>query len=309
MKVIPNFTSYLIDENANVFSLKTNEFLKGSINNSGYLFYHLYDDNHEDKNVGAQRLMAMTYLGLPEGYENLVVNHKDTNKLNNRVSNLEWSTYLENLIHASENGLTEKAKTVQVYDIFSDTVYFFQTMISCAKHYGITKDAVAYRCNIGPERLFPGGLQFRSPAIKESFPKIEDVEKALMENGTLKAILVRNLQTNEVSEFEKMSDAATFMEVRSSTISCAFERLSQPVIKNKYQLKKAIDTEEWLTPTKYGVEQKVIVYNSLTKEEREFNSAVEAAKENGLKTTTLNYRLQSNGRKIFSDGKTYKRLY
>ena len=308
MKVIPNFSSYLIDENARVFSLKTNAFLSGSINGSKYHFYHLYDDFGNDRNIGAHRLMAMTYLELPDNYEELVVNHKDGNKLNNDIDNLEWCTHTENLVHAGLNGLSSKAKHVQVYDIYSNTVYFFSTMIECARYYGISKDAVSYRCLIGPERLFPGGLQFRSPATKEPFPTIPNIEKALKENGTLKALLVKDLQTGLITEFPKMSEAALMMNVKPSTISCSFERLTQPIIRNRYQLKKVIDTEDWLEPTKYGVEQKVIVYNSVTKEEREYTSAREAAKANGLKPTALSYRLQSEGKKIFSDGKTYKRL-
>lgn len=46
------------------------------------------------------RLVAETFLGLPE--ERMEVNHKDGNKKNNRLENLEWVTQTENRIHAME---------------------------------------------------------------------------------------------------------------------------------------------------------------------------------------------------------------
>ena len=45
-------------------------------------------NNHTRKNMKVHRLVAMAFLPNPNGY--LEVNHKDENKLNNHVSNLEW---------------------------------------------------------------------------------------------------------------------------------------------------------------------------------------------------------------------------
>jgi hypothetical protein len=48
-------------------------------------------------------LVAIAFILNPENKK--YINHKDGNKQNNYYSNLEWSTFSENMIHAYEYGL------------------------------------------------------------------------------------------------------------------------------------------------------------------------------------------------------------
>ena len=54
----------------------------------------------------AHRLVALTWLPIPDA-ENLTVDHKDSNRRNNRVDNLEWVTEKENLTRAENNLLSK----------------------------------------------------------------------------------------------------------------------------------------------------------------------------------------------------------
>ena len=59
--------------------------------------------NGEHKDCLVARLVALTFLGSPPaGY---TVNHKDGNRLNNCVDNLEWLTLADNIRHGFDTGL------------------------------------------------------------------------------------------------------------------------------------------------------------------------------------------------------------
>lgn len=72
----------------------------------GYLTTHLYL-NGERQYKRVNRVVARAFIPNPENKPE--VNHKDGNKLNNNVSNLEWSTKKENMEHAKKHGLTSHA--------------------------------------------------------------------------------------------------------------------------------------------------------------------------------------------------------
>lgn len=50
-------------------------------------------------------------------YDDLQVNHKDGNQLNNNIDNLEWVTKSENIIHSYDNNLNKKVRNVLQYTL------------------------------------------------------------------------------------------------------------------------------------------------------------------------------------------------
>lgn len=94
---------YEIDDQGNVYSLRSNQIVKPFVNTGGYLKIGLYDKNRKRKGFYIHRLVAGAFIPNPDNLP--CVNHKDGNKTNNSAENLEWCTQKENIQHAWKHGL------------------------------------------------------------------------------------------------------------------------------------------------------------------------------------------------------------
>ncbi|WP_372011438.1 HNH endonuclease signature motif containing protein [Paenibacillus chitinolyticus] len=89
---------WMISNKGRIKSLKTNAEKIQYMGTSGYYFV-----SYNSKTYLTHRLVAQYFIDpIPKG---MVVNHKDGNKTNNHVDNLEIVTYKENTRHAFDHGL------------------------------------------------------------------------------------------------------------------------------------------------------------------------------------------------------------
>lgn len=105
---IPGFEGRYIISNLGRFSGRrksriTRTYIYQPAIDDGYYRVTLYGRSRP-KHFGIHRLVAMAFLGIPLIHQT-EINHRDGNKLNNRISNLEYCTRAENATHAAETGL------------------------------------------------------------------------------------------------------------------------------------------------------------------------------------------------------------
>ena len=88
-KIIKGFENYSISNLGNVKNNKTGLILQQSVNTKGYKKVTL---NNKTKEI--HRLVGLAFIPNPENKK--CVDHIDTNKTNNNMSNLRWATMGEN---------------------------------------------------------------------------------------------------------------------------------------------------------------------------------------------------------------------
>ena len=156
---------YKVDENATVFSLRNNKLLKRMMFPSGYEYVHLCNGKGKTKLFRVHRLVAETFIPNPNNLPE--VNHKDGDKLNNNVKNLEWCTNLENMRHSVETGLrnikgennpSAKLKVKDVINIRKEYIPKSKEFgtVALARKYGVTNvmigKIIRNECWIDPDK-------------------------------------------------------------------------------------------------------------------------------------------------------------
>lgn len=86
------------------------------------------------------RLVAETFIANPNNYD--TVNHKDENKLNNCVDNLEWLS-VENNNRYSNSKMLTKEKVLQMPELIKQGY----TQLEIANHFGCSRRAVQFILN------------------------------------------------------------------------------------------------------------------------------------------------------------------
>lgn len=146
----------------NQFTSWHNEYiLKPAIHERGYLFVQLSVDGKILRRY-IHRLVAQAFI--PNIDKKATVNHKNGDKTNNCVENLEWCTYLENNVHAYQYlGKTQRnkrgSKPVLQFDLSNNFIKEYPSVRKAIRQTGIT--SIDKACKKKQNRKQAGGFKWK----------------------------------------------------------------------------------------------------------------------------------------------------
>lgn len=113
----------------------------------GYCVVLLHDGNGQRKNERVHRLVAQAFIPNPNNYP--YINHKDEDKTNNHVENLEWCTakYNSNYGTCKERIRDSNSKAVMKYDLKGNFICEYKSMAEAERVEGVNHVAICICCN------------------------------------------------------------------------------------------------------------------------------------------------------------------
>jgi HNH endonuclease/NUMOD4 motif len=131
-------TNYEVSMYGKVRNKNTGRILKNGLTPKGYVRIGI-----DQKKYFVHRLVAETFIPNPDN--KLQVNHKDGDKTNNYVDNLEWCTNTENMAHAKENNLNRSRSVVQ-YNLKGEYITTHKSVTEAAIAVNGTDSIIARVC-------------------------------------------------------------------------------------------------------------------------------------------------------------------
>lgn len=201
-------TNYFITENGQCYNIITKKFLKGQVRKkNGYLSFCLTLPQGKKKRVYAHRLVALYFIP-KENKAKTEVNHKDGNKLNNCVDNLEWVTPAENQQHAIAKGL-RKFNHVFCFNKDKDLVAEYLSVSDAAAAVGISAGIIGQELN-KEEKCLSGGFYWSKSL--ELGPT-----KQYQNTGKAKKVYQYTLEGKFVNSYESTGAAARSLGVKKNS--------------------------------------------------------------------------------------------
>lgn len=261
---IPEFSGYLISKDGRVFSKKYHLLMDTNINKNGYVTIPLVSDTGKKYTKFMHHLLLMAFR--PEEFARItrlediagcdiryVVNHKDGNKQNNDLDNLEVVSQSENGYHAVKNNLITTTKKVSIKFHNEDgLIRNFDSMIEASKYMGYHETTIGQRLDTEnyAKIMWPDDTQVKYLEDPDFEKPTIYVKKG---GGIVHPIVVIDYKTNQFVEktYRSLTEYFKASGITLTTLKKMLDRTNQPILSNLQRIKRIDDLSEWKTPDRF----------------------------------------------------------
>lgn len=216
--------NYAVNENGEVKNSKTNKLLKQSQHKNGYMSVSIKITSGSYKQYYVHRLVAEAFLSNPDNLTD--VNHKDYNKQNNSVDNLEWCSRSDNLKHSynyeNRNKNREYAKELAAKNHEKMKIKVIQRTLSgkFIAEYNSMREAEE-KTGIPMQNISSVASGKRRSAGGYIWEKSDGIDFEYNPSKHFSAVRQYDLEDNLIAEYYSMADAMRATGIDSNNISAA----------------------------------------------------------------------------------------
>ena len=240
---IPGYSKYIINKNGVLIDHKEDIVIEPFFEEL-YAKFRVYPDVGFRVATSRHRLLSLAWIDYPAFVDDLVVNHKNGIRGDDREENLEFISRRENNIHASELGLTSKGREVLVKNYETDTIMTFRGTTECARYFNLNRSTVKYRLHSG-QQIYPGNIVFKY--ANDSTPWREDLTLTTksLNKGDPRSIKAKNVFTDEIQTFSSIKKAGDHLKIHPNTIHGYLKNSISGRPTNGFVFKYFVDDSPW----------------------------------------------------------------
>lgn len=211
---------YRVSSNGEIYSIRSNKILKPFLRGrkpDGRYFVVDLNKFGDSKTVSIHRLVAEAFI--PNSNNLPCVNHKDGNKYNNCVDNLEWCTYLDNNNHAIKTGLKKYKSGIQNKNsklTYDDVVEIKKCLILGDSKYGTRPLAVKYGVDHNVIRDIYYNKKYQDVEIQYTYFVSSDIHSAY----TIWMNALKNAGFNKNKYSHKVVVCGDLFDRMDETVQC-----------------------------------------------------------------------------------------
>ena len=268
---IPGFSGYLITNDGRVFNGQTLKEKQAHLSKELYRSISITGEaGNSSRVIPIHRLLGLAYIPYPVNVKDLVINHKNLNRFNDDVGNLEWITQSENITHGklARNINADDHELMEFSSKYNIDIEFLATALNNTHSTPVeSKDLVT-----GETQKFPSfnaaatALKLHPESIRTSFfrngrnivkrrylfrkeneqwPSLTLEDVRLGHDGQSRAVVCKNIHTGDLKEFVSAAEAIRTLGLSKKRVTKNL-KLGRQVITGSYLFQYKDQLKNWV---------------------------------------------------------------
>lgn len=207
-RIIPGLIRYAINKNGDVLDTERNMLLHISDRfKGGYRTVFIYNpDSSRYMHYPHHRLYALAWLENDIKEIRHFINHKDGNKKNNSLDNLEWCTHEENVEHALSTGLNKTRIGLKIRDRWTGEIKHLKSSNEARLFLNITSNSIKrYLIDMQPWHLINGKYEIKTEEDKTPWFYEQEINKYFDSGKAFIVYTVINTKTGKTYKFNRLN--------------------------------------------------------------------------------------------------------